>query len=166
MNIFSLFTASVEAGTYIRKLIHDIGRELRCGAHMADLRRTRAGPFTEESLVTLQDFADAVHYFRDGNDKMLLRCMQPVERAVEHLPKVWVLDSAVESICHGRAVAVPGISRLTPLQQGQLTAIMTLKGELVALGPAQMSHEDVLKNEKGIVVKTHKVFMEAGTYRV
>ena len=160
-----LFTVSCEAGTYVRKLCHDLGERLGVGAHMAALRRTRVTTFREAESVTLHDLQDALVFWKEeGNEKLIRHCIAPAERVVEHLPKVWVLDSAVESICHGRAVAVPGISRLTPLQQGQLTAIMTLKGELVALGPAQMSHEDVLKNEKGIVVKTHKVFMEAGMY--
>lgn len=160
-----LFRVSCEAGTYIRKICHDLGRSLGIGAHMAALRRTRVTTFREAESVTLHDLQDALVLWKEeGSEKFIRHCVKPAERVVEHLPKVWVLDSAVESICHGRAVAVPGISRLTTLAPGQLAAIMTLKGELVALGPAQMSHEDVRKNEKGIVVKTHKVFMEAGTY--
>ena len=159
-----LFTASVEAGTYIRKLIHDIGRELRCGAHMADLRRTRAGPFTEESLVTLQDFADAVHYFRDGNDKMLLRCMQPVERAVEHLPKVWVLDAAVETLCHGSDLFLPGISAFhSGIVAGHTVALMTLKEELIGYGTARCTSGEMVAPH-GLAVKSEKIFMLPGTY--
>ena len=45
-----LFKVGCQAGTYIRKLVHDIGASLGCGAHMAELRRTKAGPFKEDSL--------------------------------------------------------------------------------------------------------------------
>lgn len=37
-----------EAGTYIRKYCHDIGQALGCGAHMAELRRTRVADFKED----------------------------------------------------------------------------------------------------------------------
>ncbi len=52
-----LFRIGCEAGTYIRTFCHDIGEALGCGAHMAELRRTRAGPFNErnDDLVNLHD---------------------------------------------------------------------------------------------------------------
>ncbi len=55
-----LFTCSCQAGTYIRKLCSDIGDVLGCGAHMRELRRTRAGPLNEENgLVTLHELSAA-----------------------------------------------------------------------------------------------------------
>ena len=45
-----LFKVGTQAGTYIRKLIHDIGQKIGTGAHMAELRRTKAGPFRESTL--------------------------------------------------------------------------------------------------------------------
>src|SRR3989344_1297000 len=55
----ALFVVGCQAGTYIRKLVSDLGKKLGTGAHMAELRRTKAGPFNESSLVTLQELADA-----------------------------------------------------------------------------------------------------------
>ncbi|MFQ5679581.1 MAG: tRNA pseudouridine(55) synthase TruB [Gemmatimonadota bacterium] len=43
--------ASVSAGTYLRALVRDLGRELGCGAHLTDLRRTRIGPFRVEEAL-------------------------------------------------------------------------------------------------------------------
>ena len=54
-----LFIIGCQAGTYIRKICHDIGKSLGCGAHMAELRRTKAGPFSESTLVSLHDLTDA-----------------------------------------------------------------------------------------------------------
>ena len=56
-----MFKAGVQAGTYIRKLVHDIGERLGCGAHMHELRRTKAGPFSEDTMVTLQELSDALN---------------------------------------------------------------------------------------------------------
>ena len=86
-----LFVVGCQAGTYIRKLIHDLGQKLKVGAHMQELRRTKAGPFKENSLFTLQDLIDAYHFYKkENNDKFLRKIIQPVENAIEHLPKIWI----------------------------------------------------------------------------
>ncbi len=161
-----LFKVGCQAGTYIRKLCHDLGLALKVGAHMAKLHRTKAGPFADEDYVTLQDLEDAYWYWKnENNDKLLRACIKPVEAGVEHLPKVWVQDSAVDTICHGATLKVPGIVKLdADITQGQHVAIMTLKNELVALGEAQHSIEELMKLERGEAVKTHKVFLLPGTY--
>jgi H/ACA ribonucleoprotein complex subunit 4 len=65
-----LFRIKCQAGTYIRKYCDDFGKESGVGAHMAELRRTQAGPFREEdNLITLNDLQDAYHYYTEGNDK-------------------------------------------------------------------------------------------------
>ncbi len=161
-----LFSVGTQAGTYIRKLIHDIGKELGVGAHMAELRRTKAGPFKEDTLVTLQDLADAFYYWeKDNNKEHLKRVIQPVENAVQHLPKVWVIDTAVDSICHGAGLKAPGIAKVeSDIQTGEKVAIMSLKDELIAIGDTRIISKEMIKLEKGMVVKPTKVFMLPGTY--
>ena len=161
-----LFKVGAEAGTYIRKLIHDLGQKLGTGAHMAELRRTKAGPFDESALFTLHELTDAYYFYKEEkNDKFLRKVIQPVESGVKHLPKVWVFDTTVESICHGVDLKVPGISKLNDkIGKEEAVAIMTLKDELAALGTAQMSSEEMMQ-EKGIAVKTDKVFMQPGVYK-
>ncbi len=156
-----LFKVGCEAGTYIRKLCSDLGQKLKVGAHMAELRRTKAGPFNEDTIFTLQDLIDAFHYDKKENkDKFLRKVIQPVENGVDHLPKIWVLDGAVGSLCHGIDLKVPGISKLNDgIEKDNIAAIMSLKGELVALGIVKLSSEEIMKNDKGLAVKTDKVFM-------
>ena len=126
-----LFKTGTEAGTYIRKLIHDIGQKLKIGAHMAELRRTKAGPFDESTLFTLHELTDAYHFWKEeNNDKFIRKAIQPVENGVLHLPKVWVFDTTVESLCHGVDLKVPGISKVSgEINNGNVVAIMTLKNE-------------------------------------
>lgn len=161
-----LFKVGCEAGTYIRKLCHDVGLALKTGAHMAQLHRTKAGPFTDEDYVTLQDVEDAYWYWKnEGNDKLLRACIKPVESGAAHLPKVWVQDSAVDTLCHGATLKAPGIVKLdADVTKGKPVAIMTLKDELIALGDASHNAEDLLKAERGEAVRTRKVFMLTGTY--
>ncbi len=158
-----LFRVKCQAGTYIRKLVHDLGLTLKVGAHMAELRRTQAGPFTEaDKLVTLNDLEDAYHFYtEENNSKLLLHCIQPVENALKHVPKCWILDTTIKSLSHGRDLSVPGISKLENFRKGETVAILTLKGELVALGEAVMSAVEVNTQQKGLAVKVNKVFMDA-----
>ena len=161
-----LFRVGCQAGTYIRKLCHDIGQKLGCGAHMTELRRTKAGPFREDTLVTLQDLADAYWLYKEKGDASLLKkAIQSLETAVRHLPKIWVLDTCVGTLCHGIDVKVPGISKVeSDIAVEDLVAVMTLKNELIALGNAKMTSKDMVENDKGLAVKIFKVFMEPGLY--
>lgn len=157
-----LFKVGCEAGTYIRKLCDDMGKKFGCGAHMQQLRRTKVACFDESTLFTLQDLTDAFYYYKEGNDKFLRKVIQPVENAVKHLPKIWVLDSTVISLCHGSNLKVPGIVKLNnTINKDELVAVMTLKDELVAVGTAEMNSQDIMKKEKGVAVNVNKVFMEA-----
>ena len=162
-----LFKVGTEAGTYIRKLIHDLGQKLKVGAHMAELRRTKAGPFDESTLVTLHELQDAYYFWKqENNEKFIRKVIQPVENGANHLPKVWVFDTTVESLCHGSDLKVPGIGKLNDnINENDTVAIMTLKDELVALGTAKMDSGNMMK-DKGIAVQTEKVFMQPGTYKI
>ena len=167
-----LFEVSCQAGTYVRKLIHDIGQFLKVGAHMTELRRIRVGQFNEDrNLVTLQDLADAYYFWNSSNpkentkgEKLLKKYLMPVEACVEHLPKIWIYDSAVNSLCTGQTLKVPGIIRLNEFDKEKMIAIMTLKNELVALGQSLMSSDEIMKNEKGIAAKSLRVIMEKDVY--
>ncbi len=156
-----LFKVGCQAGTYIRKLCHDIGKKLGCGAHMAELRRTRVATFNEDTSFILQDLTDAFHYYKEeNNDKYLRKIIQPVENAVKHLPKVWILDSTIKPLTHGRDLAIPGISKLeSNIKKQDLVAVMSLKGELVALGTALLTSKEIIKKDKGMAIRTDKVFM-------
>jgi H/ACA ribonucleoprotein complex subunit 4 len=159
-----LFKVGCEAGTYIRKLVYDIGQELKTGAHMVQLIRTKAGPFSDSSWHSLHDLKDAYEFYREGDEKELRNIILPIEEAVKHLPKIWVVDSAVDSICHGASLSIPGISRLNDFSENETVAIMTLKYELVALGNSTLNSDEVIKKDKGLAVKTTKVFMDRNIY--
>jgi H/ACA ribonucleoprotein complex subunit 4 len=145
-----------------------LGYKLKVGAHMAELRRTKAGPFTEDNLFTLQDLQDAFYYFKkENNDKFLRKIIQPVENAISHLPKIWVFDTTISSLCHGTDLKIPGISKLNDkIEKNNTVALMTLKDELIALGNAKLSSDEIIKNKQGIAVKTDKVFMNPEIYKV
>jgi len=162
-----LFQVGCEAGTYIRKLCYDIGEVLGVGAHMQELRRTRAGPFTEtQNMVTLHDIAYLQARWQETKDEALIRrLIQPMEKVVELVPKIIIRDSAADALCHGANLASPGVLSLeTAIKPNDTVAVMTQKGEGVALSRALVSSEDMLKMTHGLVAKTERVLMPRGLY--
>ncbi len=85
-----LFKVACQGGTYIRKLIDDLGKEMDIGAHMLELRRIRAGIFSEESKeypsINLYDFEKAVENYKKGNDEELRKIIIPAEIVSEIYP--------------------------------------------------------------------------------
>ena len=162
-----LFKVGCEGGTYIRKLCYDVGEVLGCGAHMQELRRTRAGPFIEDDdIVTLHDVAYWFTEWQQQKDEKILRkFIQPMERALALIPKICIRDSAVDAICHGANLTAPGILSLeSGINSDLMAAVFTLKGEAVALAKAVASTEEILNMEHGVVAKTERVLMPRGTY--
>ncbi len=162
-----LMRVGCEAGTYLRKLCHDIGIALGTGAHMEELRRTKSGPFREdETLATLHNLKDAHEiWISTGDETELRHVIRPVEEALRHLPSLVVGDMAVDAICHGAPLAAPGLLRLeSDISEGEKVAIYTLKGEAVAVATVTMASEGMAEAQSGIVAKTSRVIMDPGTY--
>ncbi|MCE7742682.1 MAG: RNA-guided pseudouridylation complex pseudouridine synthase subunit Cbf5 [Candidatus Heimdallarchaeota archaeon] len=162
-----LFWVKSQAGFYVRKYAHDIGQSLSCGAHMKELRRVKSGPFSENNyLATLHDLYDAYMWSKEENDEIPLRnIILPMEMGVTHLPKIFVKDSSVNSLCHGAPLAIPGVSKFTNnFSKGALVGIFTLKQELVALGEAQLDSENLKDINQGLLASVKRVVMESGTY--
>lgn len=135
-----LLRIDCEAGTYIRKLCHDIGLVLGTGGHMAALRRRASEPFDDATVVTLHDVADAVGFLVEDDDPEPLNAVvSPAERALEHLPAVTIAPSAAESVATGAPIYAPGILAYDEsLGQGEgnapLVACFTPDGAGVCIG--------------------------------
>ncbi|MFW9845582.1 MAG: RNA-guided pseudouridylation complex pseudouridine synthase subunit Cbf5 [Candidatus Thorarchaeota archaeon] len=162
-----LFRVGCQAGTYIRKLCFDIGEALGVGAHMRELRRTRVGPFREDShLCTLYDLKDAFQFWKDDNDDTELRkFLLPIEFAVTHLPFISVRDSAVDALCHGANLAASGVVSISSgIKKNDIVLLKTLKGEAIGIAKSEGISESILKAKSGIVARPDRIFMERGRY--
>jgi H/ACA ribonucleoprotein complex subunit 4 len=163
-----LFKVGCEGGTYIRKLCFDVGEILGTGAHMQELRRSRSGPFSEnsKSKVTLHELTCWFREWEVSKDQKLLhKFIQPMETALELIPKIVVRDSAVDALCHGANLTAPGIISLeSGIAKGSLITLLTLKGEAIALARACTSSEEITDMNHGTVATLDRVVMERGTY--
>jgi len=161
-----LFRVGCEAGTYIRTLCVDIGKKLGCGAHLSELRRTIVGNLKDDDSVILHDIIDAYVFWKeDNNEKEIRNIIYPMEKLLDHIPKIVIRDSAVDAICHGAKLALPGIVEVdTDIKKGDTIAIITLKGEGVALAKSLMSTEDIIQKDTGLSANITRVLMKKGTY--
>ena len=159
-----LFRVRCDAGTYVRSLCHHMGLVLGVGAHMIELRRTRSGPFGEDALFTLHDVEDACTAAAEGNRSRLASLILSVDGAVPELPVVILQDAAVDALCHGAKLAVPGVLTAADFGKGQTVAVLTQKKEFVCLGKALMASSEIRKGGTGFAVEPTSVFMAPGTY--
>ena len=156
-----------ESGTYIRKLYYDIGEVLGPGATMIELRRTRVDQFREtDGLVTLHELANAFALWEETkDDSKLMKMIKPVELAFSELKSVVIRDSAVDAMCHGAQLAIPGVLQISPnLKKGDLVGVYTQKGEAVALAESTMSEEEIKDATNGYAFETKRIIMAPKTY--
>ncbi len=155
-----LFFVDCQGGTYIRKLCSDIGEKLGCGAHMAELRRTKAGPFNESKIINLHDLADAFHEHKNGKDTELRKIILPTEAGVKHLPKIWVKKTTVKSLSQGAQLKVVGVGAFeSGIKKDDMVAVMTPENKLLLIGNSKVTSKELSNNKQGIVVKTLRVFL-------
>lgn len=159
------FSVHCEGGTYIRKLVHDLGQRLGIGAHMTWLRRTQSGPFGLDECVTLDEMEKGRAMPLPQRQEELRRIVRPVEELIGRmLPCVRMDDGAVHSVCTGYPLTVAGVCTLDGFKAGDRLAAMTLKGELVGLGEALMGTDEIIGAERGLAVRLTAVLMRPGRY--
>jgi H/ACA ribonucleoprotein complex subunit 4 len=104
-----LFKIKCSAGTYIRKLIHDIGLALGVGAHMTELIRTEVGPFKFKDSVILQKVLDYYNLWKETGDEKIKEILKPPEILLDYVPYVVVKEDALYSVSHGTYLGEKGI---------------------------------------------------------
>ena len=109
---------------------------------MAELRRVRSGIMDESKyLYTMHDILDAQHVYKSSGDEGYLRkIIQPLELLLTNYPRIVIKDSAVNAVCYGGKLLVPGVLRYaSEINVGKEVVLITTKGEAVAMGICQMS---------------------------
>lgn len=99
-----LFISEVQGGTYIRKLCSDLGEKIG-GAHMLELRRIKAGVFSEsdKGFVNLYDFEKAVEEWKNGKEESLRKILIPAEESIKKVfETVQVKEKGVKALLTGK----------------------------------------------------------------
>ena len=162
-----VFWVSCEAGTYIRTLCVHLGLLVGTGGHMQELRRVRSGIMSEnDNMCTMHDLLDAQHMYDQSKDESYLRrIVMPLEVLLTNFKRVVVKDSAVNAICYGAKLMIPGLLRFADgIEVGDEVVMITTKGEAIAVGIAQMTTSVMATVDHGAVAKIKRVIMERDTY--
>jgi len=162
-----VFWVSCEAGTYLRTMCLHMGLLLGVGGHMQELRRVRSGCLGErDNMVTMHDVLDAQWMYDNlGDDSYLRRIVMPLERLLTPYPRIIVKDSAVNAICYGAKLLLPGVLCFSNnIELGTQVVIASTKGEAIAIAHAQMTTAQMVTCDHGVAAKTKRVIMERDTY--
>ncbi|MER8553257.1 tRNA pseudouridine(55) synthase TruB [Mesorhizobium sp. M0199] len=136
----TIFEVECGKGTYVRSLARDMGRDLGCFGHIAELRRVEVEPFTQEDFVTLAELEAA--RFGEQSEDASQAADAPIDfgaidallvdtaAALECLPQVAISDDAATKIRLGNPVIIRG--RDAPVEAEEACA--TARGKLVAIG--------------------------------
>ncbi|KIP12604.1 hypothetical protein PHLGIDRAFT_98052 [Phlebiopsis gigantea 11061_1 CR5-6] len=163
----AVFWVSCEAGTYIRTLCVHLGLLLGVGGHMQELRRVRSGALSEsDDMVTMHDVLDAQWTYDNNRDESYLRrVIRPLESLLVGYKRIVVKDSAVNAVCYGAKLMLPGLLRYeADISVNEEVVLMTTKGEAIALAIAQMSTVELATCDHGVVAKVKRCIMERDTY--
>jgi len=165
----AIFWTSCEAGTYIRTMCVHMGLVLGVGAHMQELRRVRSGVLDENRfMTTMHDVLDSQYMYQTLRDeKYMRRTVMPLELILTNFPRIVVKDSAVNAICYGAQLMIPGVLRFEKnIEVGSEIVMMTTKGEAIATGIAQMTTAVISSVDHGAVAVIKRVIMERDTYNM
>ena len=156
-----------EAGTYVRTLCVHLGLLVGTGGHMQELRRVQSGVLGEQdNLVTMHDVMDAQHVYDTTKDETYLRrVVMPLEVLLTNYKRIVVKDSAVNAICYGAKLMIPGLLRFADgIEINTEVVLMTTKGEAIAVAIAQMTTAVMATVDHGVVAKIKRVIMERDVY--
>ncbi|VDN02195.1 unnamed protein product, partial [Thelazia callipaeda] len=162
-----IFWVKCEAGTYVRTICVHLGLILGVGGQMQELRRVRSGIFGEnDNLMTMHDVLDAQYlYDHHSDDSYLRRVIQPLESLLVCHKRIVIKDSAVNAICYGAKILLPGVLRYeNGIELNEEIVIITTKGEAVCLAVALMTTSTIAVTDHGVVAKIKRVIMERDTY--
>lgn len=131
-----LFKTEVQGGTYIRKLIDDLGKELGTGAHMLELRRTRAGIFLEDNkkylFANLYDFEKYVEEYKKGNEEKLRKMIIPGEIIIQLYPVVNVKKEIIPRLFNGSPIFSKDLDKKYENKTGEKICVFS-GGEFIGI---------------------------------
>merc|ERR1712070_768128 len=119
-----------------------------------------------DNLVTMHDVLDAQHVYDTTKDEAYLRrVVMPLEVLFTKSKRIVVKDSAVNAICYGARLMIPGLLRFADgIEVNDEVVMITTKGEVIACGIATMTTAVMATCDHGMVCKIKRVVMERDTY--
>lgn len=153
----ALFRIECQHGTYIRKLVEDLGHVLGTKAVMEELRRTRVGEFKEGDCVSLIQLKDAYEFYKQGHPEMLNQIIKPLDYAVKNFPKIYVKELAAKNIVRGADLMAPGLEKISGQFGKKDVVVMIGSDKPIAVGKALFDSRAIIGQKRGPIVALEKV---------
>ena len=134
-----LFLVEVEAGTYIRKLIDDLGKNIG-GAHMLELRRSQAGIFEEKSSITLYQLDEALESLKQGDEQPLKNLLIPGEIVTQIYPASEIKKEYLPLLLKGSPV-LKHFLKSTPIGEKNASIVVVCEGQFVEMAKVVQERE-------------------------
>lgn len=136
------FLCEVEAGTYIRKLIDDLGKELGVGAQMIELRRTRAGLFSDKDLefVTIEELEKSFEEYKKGKEGKLRKLLVPAELILNLIKSIKIKQEFIPNLKNGSPIfkkMLVNIKDLKIVEENKPFAIIDEQNNLIEIAKKQ-----------------------------
>ncbi len=141
-----LFKVKCQGGTYIRKLLDDLGQELGVGAHMLELRRVSAGIFDESFSVDLYEFEKAVEEYKKGNEEMLKNMIIPGEIIQRIHSPIEIKKDNLTQIFTGKPIYKKDLVKDTGVKKDE-TICVFCDGDFVGMYTVMRGKEIFAKSE-------------------
>ena len=117
------FLVECQGGTYVRKLVHDLGEQMNIGAHMIGLKRMRAGIFTEKDMTKKEDFEKAIEEYKNGNDKNLKKLIIPAEIVSNIYEPIQLKKEYAEKVLHGAPIMKDMVENKKKFEKNKIISI-------------------------------------------
>ena len=150
------FRARTSAGTYIRTLAHDIGKELGCHAHLVGLRRVKSGDFSIDKAIPLKALKNGG---RIGRDTLI-----PIQKALSGWIEINVDGELLKGIRNGKQITAANLragrmEEEMPSRKGEHALLVDPQGETMALAESTIDAKEICSvPEKHIALKLLRVF--------
>jgi len=119
------FRLECSSGTYVRSLAHDLGQSLGCGAHLAELRRIKVGPFHIDQAVSLEQLSEQVETEEAPQEGWI-----PIDRVPLPFPELATDSQQSKRIIHGQSVLFRDLDG----EEGDWVKLVDRRGQLIAVG--------------------------------
>lgn len=144
-------TVTCSKGTYIRTLAHDIGQQLKIGAHLESLRRIAIGKWSLDQAVSISQIEEL------NQQGAIESRIIPIAEALT-LPKVWVQEGFARNIRNGPDLTKDDIVRLNGyFEAKQAVQLIDPAGKTIAIGTALKAHDQLLQNQTDAIFEYQRV---------
>jgi H/ACA ribonucleoprotein complex subunit 4 len=153
------FRVKVQAGTYIRKLVDDLGKAFGVGMHMKSLRRTEAGKFSVSNAVSLEKLEEAHKKHISGDSSDLEGILIPIEEVLRDERKVDIRKDCLGKIMDGSPVYWDFIERIDNEIKGGDRLVLTSGNKVIGIGIANTDYIDMVGKDFPMV-KTDRLILD------